>query len=243
MIPNKLFSFLKEWLETKSRKDKPLRRPDYENKFRGSLRDWLLRHQREIVFDQVSWMGRPVWKNVMDAWIYQEIIYEVRPDVIVEIGSKFGGSTGYFADLLELLKNGVVVSIDIDRSEYDLRHERVIALTGKSSDPEILEQVEELCRGKNAMVVQDGAHDKKQVMEDLVNYSKFVGEGSYFVVEDGIVDLFHEGDGLGFRDPGPLAAVEEFLSGNSDFESDLSKERYLLTYNPKGFLKRKARGK
>jgi cephalosporin hydroxylase len=217
-----------------------LRRREYDEKLEMSLKEWLLRHQREIVFDRVTWMGRPVWKNVMDAWIYQEIAFEVRPDVIVEIGSKFGGSTGYFADLLELLKNGVVVSVDIDRSEYDLVHDRVIALTGKSSDPDILARVEEICLDRKTMVVQDGAHFKKQVLEDLANYSKFVSPGSYFIVEDGIVDLFHDGDGLGFRDPGPLAAVEEFLKNNPDFESDLSRERYLLTYNPKGFLKRKA---
>ena len=211
--------------------------------FGMSLRDWLLRHQREVVFDKVTWMGRPIWKNVLDAWIYQEIIYEVKPEVIVEIGSKFGGSTAYFADLLELLKNGIVVSVDFERSQYDLEHERVVALTGKSSAPDILEKVREICAGKRTMVVQDSAHYRKQVLEDLVNYSKFVSPGSYFIVEDGIVDLFHEGDGLGFRDPGPLAAVEEFLKTNSDFEPDLSRERYLLTYNPKGFLKRKAPAK
>ncbi len=217
----------------------PLRRREYEKSFKMSLRTWLLRHQKEIVFDKVTWMGKPIWKNVMDAWIYQEIVFETKPDVVVEIGSKFGGSTRYFADLLQLIGAGFVVSIDLDRSEFDLVHDRVFVLTGNSSDLGLLKRVEELCQGKNAMVVQDGAHYKKQVLEDLENYSKFVGPGSYFIVEDGIVDLYHEGDGLGFSGPGPLAAVEEFLEKHPEFESDLSRERYLLTYNPKGFLKRK----
>ena len=238
----KLLAFVARILETLSSNERPLRRQEYENAWKMSLRNWFLRHQKEIVFDKVTWMGRPVWKNVIDAWIYQEILYEVKPDVIVEIGSKFGGSTAYFADILTLLKNGFVISIDIDRSQYKLEHERVVALTGNSSSPEILEKVRELCDGKKAMVVQDGAHYKKQVLEDLVNYSRFVSPGSYFIVEDGIVDLFHEGDGLGFREPGPLAAVEEFLENNHDFEPDSDRERYLLTYNPKGFLKRKASG-
>ncbi len=215
-----------------------LRRREYEERYKMSLRAWLLRHQKEIVFDQVFWMGKPIWKNVMDAWIYQEIVYEVRPDVIVEIGSKFGGSTRYFADLLELMKNGTVVSIDIDRSVYDLEHPRVKTFTGRSSDSDIIEAVGEICLGKNVIVIQDGDHRKRQVLEDLENYSKFVSLGGYFIVEDGIVDLYHFGDGLGFKEPGPLAAVEEFLEKNSEFVSDSSRERYLLTYNPKGFLKR-----
>jgi len=88
------------------------------------------------------------------------------------------------------------------------------------------------------LVVQDGDHSKKQALEDLENYSPFVSLYSYFIIKDGIVDLFHYGDGLGFQESGPLAAVEEFLSRNSNFIVDVSRERYVLTYNPKGFLKR-----
>lgn len=203
-----------------------------------SLRQWLIRHQKEIVFDKVTWMGTPIMKNILDAWIYQEIIYEVKPDVIIEIGSKYGGSTRYLANLLDLLDNGIIISIDIDRSLYALEHDRVKVLTGRSSDPAILDEVDKLSRDKSVMVIQDGDHSKRQVLEDLENYSAFVSINSYFIVEDGIVDLFHSGDGLGFDREGPLKATEEFLSGHSDFICDSSRERYLLTYNPKGFLKR-----
>jgi len=83
--------------------DKPLRRKSYHEKYKMSLRDWLIYHQKEIVIKQVTWMGTPIFKNVLDAWIYQEIIYEIQPDVIVEIGSGYGGSTKYFANLLDIL--------------------------------------------------------------------------------------------------------------------------------------------
>ncbi len=204
------------------------------------LREWLIFHQREIVFESVSWMGLKLWKNPLDAWIYQEILYEVQPDVVVEIGSRYGGSTKYFADLLEIIGNGMVISIDPYREEYALTHKRVLALTGKSADPDILAQVEERCHGKSVLVIQDGDHSKKQVLEDLDTYSRFVSLGSYFIVEDGIVDLFHSEDGLGFKEdePGPLAAIEEFLGRHPEFIVDMSRERYILTYNPKGFLKR-----
>ncbi|MFZ7110515.1 MAG: CmcI family methyltransferase [Desulfatiglandales bacterium] len=233
-------SLLRHFQKKREVAARPLRDAHYDRAYQLSLREWLLYHQKEIVFESVTWMGLKIWKNPLDAWIYQEILHDVRPDVVVEIGSRFGGSTKYFADLLELLGNGVVVSIDPHREEYSLVHERVIALTGKSSEPDILSRVKGLCRDKNVLVIQDGDHGKAQVLEDLENYSGLVGVGSYFIVEDGIVDLFHGEDGLGFReeDPGPLAAVEAFLRGHPEFEVDESRERYILTYNPKGFLKR-----
>ena len=94
-------------------KQEPLRREFYQRKFSMSLREWLIYHQKEIVFHQVTWMGKKILKNPLDAWIYQEIIYEVQPDVIVEIGSSHGGSTKYFADLLDILGKGMVVSIRV----------------------------------------------------------------------------------------------------------------------------------
>ena len=218
--------------------EKPLRRDEYDERFAMTLRQWLIMHQKEIVFDKMTWMGTKIWKNPLDAWIYQEIIHEIRPDVVIEIGSAYGGSTRYFADLLGLVGKGIVVSIDIDRSKYHLEHERVIILTGNSSDPHIISQVKEICSGRRTMVIQDGGHSKAQVLSDLENYSEFVTLHSYFIVEDGIVDLFYPEDGLGFEEEGPLAAIEEFVSKRADFEIDRTMERYLITYNPKGFLKR-----
>jgi cephalosporin hydroxylase len=215
-----------------------LRREAYDRLYQGSLREWLLYHQKEIVFEQMTWRGARIWKNPMDIWVYQEIIHEVQPDVIVEIGSRYGGSTKFFADMLELCGKGAVISIDPERSEYTLEHPRVVVLTGKSSDPSILSEVERICRGKAVIVIQDGDHSKRQALEDLENYTPFVSVGSYFIMEDGIVDLFHEGDGIGFEEEGPLAATEEFLSRHTNFVVDEKRERYLLTYNPRGFLKR-----
>ena len=217
---------------------KKLRRMEYHRKYKKNLREWLVFHQKEIVFKQVKWMGTQILKNPLDIWVYQEIVYEVKPDVIVEIGSKYGGSTKYFANLLDLLDNGIVVSIDIDRSKYHLEHKRVHVFTGDSASPEIIAAVARLCQDKTVLVIQDGDHRKQQVLKDLENYAPLVTNGSYYIVEDGIVDLFHFGDGLGFKDPGPLAAVEEFLATHSEFIVDKEKERYMLTYNPNGFLKR-----
>lgn len=213
-------------------------RDDYRRLFKMRLSQWLIYHQKNIVFDKCYWMGVCALKNPLDAWIYQEIIYDVQPDVIVEIGSAHGGSTLYFAHLLDLLGTGNVISIDINRDTFNVKHDRIIVITGDSSSPEVVEKVSELCHDKSVLVMHDGDHSREQVLKDLQNYSKFVSLNSYLIVEDGITDLFKPGDGIGRLYEGPLLAVEQFLSENSDFVVDKERERYILTYNPRGFLKR-----
>jgi cephalosporin hydroxylase len=213
-------------------------RKDYRKRFKMNLAQWLLYHQKNIVFEKCHWMGVRTLKNPLDVWIYQEIIHEVKPDIIIEIGSAEGGSTLYFANLLDLLGKGKVISIDIDRTKFNIKHDRVFMLTGDSSSPEISRKVSEMCRSKIVMVIHDGGHSKQQVLKDLEAYSNLVSLNGYFIVEDGIVDLFSPGDGMGLPEEGPLAAVEEFLISHKEFAVDVERERYILTYNPKGFLKR-----
>lgn len=186
-------------------------------------------------------MGIKAQKNPFDAWIYQEIIYEIKPDIIVEIGSAEGGSTLYFANLLELIGSGKIISIDINRANFKARHDRIIEITGDSSSEEIVNKVSDLCRGLTVLIVHDGGHSKEQVWKDLNAYFGLVSINSYFIIEDGILDLFRPTDEIGrfcrFTD-GPFAAIEEFLEKNPNFVIDKEKERYILTYNPHGFLKR-----
>lgn len=210
----------------------------YHRHFQMTLKQWLLYHQKNIVFKQCHWMGVRMLKNPFDAWIYQEIIYEIKPDVIVEIGSCEGGSTLYLANLLDLLGKGLVISIDIDRTRYRVTHNRINTITGDSSSPETIRKVFDLCKGKSTLVIHDGDHTKENVLKDLKAYSNLVSKNSYFIIEDGIIDLFTPGDSIGdFRD-GPLAAIDEFLRENSNYAIDTERERYILTYNPHGFLKR-----
>jgi cephalosporin hydroxylase len=136
------------------------------------------------------------------------------------------------------MDNGTVLSIDKDRSGFNLKHPRVIELTGETAHPEILQKVRDYVENRQTLIIHDADHRYPAVFEDLKNYSEFVSVGSYFIVEDGIVDLYHYDDGLGFKEPGPLAAIEDFLKTHPNFESDAKRERYRLTYNPKGYLKR-----
>lgn len=210
----------------------------YRRRFALSLEAWLAYHQRQVVFEQCSWMGVRTLKNPLDVWIYQELIHRVQPEVIVEIGSAAGGSTLFLAQLCDLLGKGQVLSIDIDRTNYHVEHPRITALTGDSASPAIVTQVQAHCLGKTVMVIHDGDHHKPQVLRDLQAYADLVSLDSYLIVEDGIVDLFRLRDGFWGVQDGPLAAVEVFLRADHRFEVDPACERYLLTYNPRGYLKR-----
>ena len=205
-----------------------------------TLRAWLLRHQKEIVFRQCRWLGVPMYKNPLDAWVLQEIVGEVRPEVIVEIGSCEGGSTLYLAHLLDLIGGGIVLSLDIDRSKFQARHPRIVEITGDSASAEIQAEAARHAAGKSTLVIHDGDHRKDNVLADLEGYAPLVTPGSYLIVEDGIIDQFEHGDGIGTRELGPLEAVEEFLTRHPEFVVDADRERYLLTYNPRGYLRRTA---
>jgi cephalosporin hydroxylase len=206
----------------------------YTKLFNLSLREWLIRHQREIVCEVCRYKGIPTFKNPLDMWIYAEIIHEVRPEVIIEIGSAYGGSTLFFADMSDAL----VLSVDWDRTNWKAKHDRIVEITGDSGVEETRKKVEELCREKRVLILHDGPHDKASVLRDLRNYSDLVSVGSYFIIEDGIVDLFGVDETIGMGEDGPLEAIKEFLQEDKRFLVDSGRERYILTYSPCGFLKR-----
>jgi cephalosporin hydroxylase len=208
----------------------------YRRRWNGSLGEWMIRYHKEVVFDRVSWMGVKARKMVLDAWAYQQIIYEVRPEIIIEIGNAEGGSTLYLAHLLDLLGSGRVIAVDIDHTVFQPRHPRIELVTGDSLSEETLGRVERLAEGRG-MVIHDGDHGRDHVLNDLRAYSRFVSKGGYLIVEDTIADLFRAGDGLGSVN-GPMGAVEQFLREDSRFQTDLECEFFVATYNPRGFLKR-----
>jgi cephalosporin hydroxylase len=209
----------------------------YKSLYKTSLREWLIYHHKEIVFNNMHWMGVRILKNPMDLWVYQEILFEVKPDIVIEIGSANGGSTLYLANILDCLNSGKIISIDIDRSNYKVSHERIVCITGDSLSEEVINEVKSLCLNKKVLVIHDGDHTEESVYKNLIIYSEFVTSKSYFIVEDSIIDIFTVEEGIGGHS-GPLNAVLEFLKVNQSFTIDDKREKYLLTYNQCGFLKR-----
>lgn len=217
---------------------RPIRR-DYRAKMRMTVGQWISYHQGEISWhQQCRWMGVHTMKNPLDAWIYQEILFETKPDVVVEIGGDAGGSALYLAMLMEMMGNGEVISVDIDRSRWEVSHHRITTVTGNSASADTVAQVAALCEGKSVMVIQDGDHRKAGVLRDLRAYAPLVTPGHYFIVEDGIADVLRPGSNVGSFWPAALAATEEFLAENPAFEVDARRERYIITWNPRGFLRR-----
>ena len=162
----------------------------------------------------------------------------MRPDIVVEIGNAHGGGTLFLAHMLELIGNGVVIGIDIDHGKCAVKHDRIEFWTGDSRDPRMVERATRTCDGKKTLIIHDGDHSKEAVLADLRAYAPLVSVESYFIVEDGVIDRFPAGSGIGTGEPGPLAAIDTFLAENENFDVDTDRERYLITYNPNGFLKR-----
>jgi cephalosporin hydroxylase len=197
----------------------------------------MIHYHEKLLFDKVTWMGTTARKMILDAWVYQQILYEVKPDFIVEIGNAEGGSTQFLANMLDLLGGGEVIAVDIDHSLFQVSHPRIHLVTGDSLAPETLSRVAEIARGGRGLVIHDGDHSREHVLRDLHAYAPFVGVGSYFIVEDTVIDLFRAGDGLGTVD-GPLGAVEQFVREDSRFQIDSDREYFLITFNPRGYLRR-----
>lgn len=194
----------------------------------------LLRIIQQRTFHS-TYFGVPSIKNPIDFWIYQETIFFVKPMVIIEIGTKKGGTTLALAHLLDSLGQGKVISID-RHSEVDSlvrRHPRIFLVTGDACAR--FEQVKQMVnRDSPVLIIEDSSHTYDNTLNVLRRYSPLVTRGSYFIVEDGIC---HHGLDVG-PNPGPYEAVEQFLKENNSFEVDRSKEPYLITWNPKGYLRK-----
>jgi len=195
------------------------------------------------VIQRSTWMGVKIGQNPCDLWAMQEIIYQIKPDVIIETGTWFGGSALYYAMLLDQLGNsGKVITVDIDTYgdqaafEFPAFQRNAIFLQGDSVSPDIINKIEELIgRGQKVMVTLDSLHTKEHVLKELQLYSRFVSPGSYLVVQD--TNIHGHPVHPNFPE-GPMEALMEFLKGRDDFVIDSSREKFLLTFYPNGYLKR-----
>jgi len=183
----------------------------------------------------LSWFGHRTLKSPLDLWTYQEILVETRPDLIIECGTRFGGSAYYLASLLDLIGHGQVMTIDVEALAGRPVHRRISYLLGSSTDPAIVTQVRTAAAGNRVMVILDSDHAAAHVAAELAAYHDLVAVGCYLIVEDTNVNGHPVRPDFG---PGPMEALNGFLTGRDDFVSDPDRERFLLTLNPRGFLRR-----
>jgi cephalosporin hydroxylase len=184
------------------------------------------------------WLGVPVQKCPLDLWVYQEILHEVRPSLIIETGTARGGSALFLSSMCDLMGRGRIVSVDVKAMETRPEHPRVTYLTGSSTAAEIVEQVHGHVQGDDTvLVILDSDHSYSHVREELAAYSSLVTPGSYLVVEDTNLNGHPVAPFFG---PGPMEAVKGFLEHDRRFAVDRRREKFFMTFNPKGFLRRVA---
>lgn len=196
---------------------------------------------RSPIINNTRWHGIVIQKCPLDLFSYSEIMYEVKPKLIVETGTLHGGSALWLSHMMTLLHgdNGwSVISIDIKHELYLPRHPRLLYLKGSSTSASIIESVSNFAnRLSPVMVILDSDHKADHVYQELEMYNRFVTPDSYMIVEDTDCNNHPILPRFG---PGPWEAVHDWLPNHPEFEIDKSREKFLLTMNPDGYLRRKA---
>ena len=209
---------------------------------------WLKLYAQYKFTHNITWLGIPIIQVAEDIIMMQELIWKVRPDVIIECGLAHGGSALFYASLLELIGKGYVIGIDVEIRQYNriaiqnhsLSH-RVKMLEGSSVSKDIVKNIKEMTKNdEKIMVVLDSNHSKEHVAKELELYKDFVTPGSYLVVMDGAQAFVWDipNGKSEWKEDNPLIAIEEFLKGDKNFEIDDHYTRLKVTANPKGFLRK-----
>lgn len=213
-------------------------------------REWFRLATRYEYSYHFTWLGRPIIQFPQDILALQEIIWSVKPDLVIETGIARGGSLVFYASLLELLGGDRrVVGIDVDLREHNRAalqahplFERMTLLDGSSTDPRIVDSVRAIAAARRqVLVVLDSLHTHQHVLAELEAYAPLVKPPSYVVVLDTIIeDLPPEFSANRPWGPGnsPKTAVREFMSRNDRFVVDHDIEaKLLISVGPGGYLR------
>src|SRR5687767_13445130 len=174
------------------------------------VRPWVQRASEVIFWHSYAWagtkwMGVPAMKYPADAWTYQEIIFDTRPDLIIETGTNQGGSALFLAHMCDIAGRGQVVTVDIEEVPGRPSHPRITYVTGSSTAPEVARRIADMAgRAGAVMVILDSDHSERHVSEELEIYAPLVSPGCYLICEDTNVNgnpVFKK------HGPGPMEAL------------------------------------
>lgn len=201
----------------------------------------------EQTFKRTTWMGAMACQTPEDLVILAELVWRLRPDLIVESGVHYGGTTLYYASLLELTGKGEVIGIDtqIGMSAPIMNlpvARRITRLGGSSTDPENVAKVRVKADAvQSVLVVLDSDHSKAHVLAELEVYAPMIRPGGYLVALDGIMQVLHDVPGADpkWQTDSPESAIAEWLPKHPEFERDYSMNKLGATFGPGGYLKRK----
>lgn len=187
--------------------------------------------------NRTTFLGIPIGKCPMDLWIYQELIYKVKPKIIIETGTFCGGSATYLMKCQEIsnIQNGHVITMDI-RHLVTLKHPNITQIIGSSTNLKALEVCMDVIDklGGPIMVILDSDHRKEHVIQELEIYAPLVTFRSYLIIEDTNVNGNPVLKDFG---PGPKEAIEEWYPlHNREFTLDPECEKFMMTFNPGGYF-------
>lgn len=177
------------------------------------------------------WRGVPVFKTPTDLWVYQELIEVVKPGIIIETGTCYGGSTLYIRDMCNMICPATrILSIDTthEHLQEKAKVEGVRYLLGSSISEEIVAEVKAFIvayQPKHVMVILDSEHSKEHVLKELEVYAPLVTSGSILIVEDTNTD-------------GPFQAIREWQPQHPEFKQNYMCEKFMLTFNREGYLEK-----
>jgi cephalosporin hydroxylase len=203
-------------------------------------------YEEARIWEKNSWFGVPCWKLPMDAFVIQELIFELEPDFIIETGTGMGGSAFFYASIMELMGHGQVVTCDtIDKTQFKNHYmknvlNRIHMVHGSSTNQLVLKEIKKIVGDTtDNIVLLDSDHRCNHVLTEIGAYESFVGKGYYMIVED--THAGNPGHPIKWKydNKGSYEAVEAFLKMNDDFEIDWRCEKHLMTFNPRGYLRRK----
>jgi cephalosporin hydroxylase len=213
-------------------------------------RAWFERSCRFQYTYHFSWLGLPIIQLPQDIMATQEIIWDVKPDLIIETGIAHGGSLILWSSLMELLGgDGAVIGIDIEIRPHNRTAieahplaKRITMIEGSSVAPHVVERVRNSARGRKAvMVMLDSSHSHDHVRRELDLYAPLITAGSYLVVFDTAVEQLPEDffpNRPWSRGNSPATAVADFLASTDRFDVDRTMERKLMfTVAPGGYLR------
>ena len=175
---------------------------------------------------QAMWLGYEVYKYPTDLFVLQEIIFDTKPDCIIETGTLRGGSALFLASMCDLNRKGRVISVDIKSRKNLPKHPRIDYIVGSSVDPAVIKEIQALRNG-TTMVLLDSCHTKDHVLQEMKMYAPLVTSGCYLIVEDTklngnpVFTNYAPDEG-----PGPMEAVDEFMKESTQFTIDRSKEKF-----------------
>lgn len=209
---------------------------------------WTLAGFHHRVMYEPVWLGIPIIQFPNDIVMMQELIWKVRPDLIIETGVAHGGSAVLFASIMELIGHGSVLAIDIEVRKHNRlaieshpMSKRIEIYEGSSLDRATLDHVEKRARGKKCLVVLDSNHSYEHVIAEMRNYAPYVAQDSYLVVMDGVQKMLVDTPRgkPEWHEDNPLRAIDEFVTENAGlWEIDRNFERTGPTCSPMGFIRR-----